>query len=118
MATPDTGHLARPEFAEVYPPAEDSFLLMDALLADRDAIAARRPLICWEIGSVQRADARCAGQGATLNGNGTRARARARGPVLVLYAGARCTERDPGRCWRFSARSSARNGHVRWGCTA
>ena len=55
MATPDTGHLARPEFAEVYPPAEDSFLLMDALLADRDAIAARRPLICWEIGSVQRA---------------------------------------------------------------
>jgi hypothetical protein len=50
--TPDTRHLAWPAYAEVYPPAEDSYLLMDALEADRARLVAQRPLLCWEIGCV------------------------------------------------------------------
>ncbi|KAJ2894541.1 HemK methyltransferase member 2 [Coemansia aciculifera] len=51
LPTPDTGHLRRVEYATVYDPAEDTFLLLDALENDRAELHARRPTICVEIGS-------------------------------------------------------------------
>ncbi|KAJ2150186.1 HemK methyltransferase member 2 [Coemansia sp. RSA 637] len=51
LATPDTSHLSRPEYATVYEPAEDTYLLLDALEADRPLLLAQRPTICVEIGS-------------------------------------------------------------------
>ncbi|KAJ2498186.1 HemK methyltransferase member 2 [Coemansia sp. RSA 1972] len=51
LATPDTSHLSRPEYATVYEPAEDTYLLLDALEADRTSLLAMRPTICVEIGS-------------------------------------------------------------------
>ncbi|KAJ1852919.1 HemK methyltransferase member 2 [Coemansia sp. RSA 1822] len=51
LATPDTSHISRPEYATVYEPAEDTYLLLDALEADRTSLVAQRPTICVEIGS-------------------------------------------------------------------
>ena len=36
--------------AEVYEPAEDTFLFVDTLHADRAALNARRPVLCVEVG--------------------------------------------------------------------
>ncbi|KAJ1842187.1 HemK methyltransferase member 2 [Coemansia sp. RSA 2703] len=51
LSTPDTSHLRDPQFASVYEPAEDTYLLLDALENDRARLHAQRPTICVEIGS-------------------------------------------------------------------
>ncbi|KAI9015992.1 putative methylase [Hyaloraphidium curvatum] len=50
LPTPDTGHLRRSEFRDVYEPAEDTFLLLDALDGDADELLARGPTVCVELG--------------------------------------------------------------------
>lgn len=47
---PSLEHLHFSEYEDVYEPAEDSFLLLDAILARADALAAARPALCVEIG--------------------------------------------------------------------
>ncbi|KAI9356992.1 hypothetical protein DFJ73DRAFT_821731 [Zopfochytrium polystomum] len=52
LPTPETGHLRERQFRDVYDPAEDTFLLLDALEADREYLTSTvDPLICLEIGS-------------------------------------------------------------------
>lgn len=51
METPDTSHITAAEFDDVYEPAEDSFLLLDALEKDMDVIRAHPPMVCVELGS-------------------------------------------------------------------
>ncbi|KAJ2808467.1 HemK methyltransferase member 2 [Coemansia guatemalensis] len=51
LPTPDTRHISRPEYASVYEPAEDTYLLLDALENDRTELQKQQPTICVEIGS-------------------------------------------------------------------
>lgn len=51
METPSTSHITLAEFDDVYEPAEDSFLLLDALEKDMEVIKASKPLLCVELGS-------------------------------------------------------------------
>lgn len=51
METPYLTHITSEDYKYVYEPAEDSFLLLDALEADLDTIRFERPAICAEIGS-------------------------------------------------------------------
>ncbi|KAJ2307216.1 HemK methyltransferase member 2 [Coemansia sp. RSA 2706] len=51
LPTPDTAHLGRSEYATVYEPAEDTYLLLDALENDRVELHSLQPSICVEIGS-------------------------------------------------------------------
>lgn len=51
METPYTTHITSDEFKYVYEPAEDSFLLLDALEADLDYLIDMKPIVCVEIGS-------------------------------------------------------------------
>lgn len=51
METPYLTHITTDDYKYVYEPAEDSFLLLDALEADLSNLVARRPSICLEIGS-------------------------------------------------------------------
>ncbi|KAF8168239.1 S-adenosyl-L-methionine-dependent methyltransferase [Crassisporium funariophilum] len=51
IPTPDLSNLTRNDYDEVYEPAEDTFLLLDALEQDADALKAMTPKICLEIGS-------------------------------------------------------------------
>ncbi|KDN41970.1 S-adenosyl-L-methionine-dependent methyltransferase [Tilletiaria anomala UBC 951] len=57
IPTPDLAHISRSTYEHVYEPAEDTFILLDALEADasilRDGVAAgrcKRPRLCVEIG--------------------------------------------------------------------
>ncbi|KAG9262169.1 methyltransferase N6AMT1 [Astyanax mexicanus] len=49
--TPLYSHAGRGPFSEVYEPAEDSFLLIDALEKDADLLRESRPAVCLEVGS-------------------------------------------------------------------
>ncbi|XP_030607383.1 methyltransferase N6AMT1 [Archocentrus centrarchus] len=49
--TPVYSHAGRGDFREVYEPAEDSFLLIDALEKDADRLQRVSPCVCLEVGS-------------------------------------------------------------------
>ncbi|KAG5654028.1 hypothetical protein H0H81_008043 [Sphagnurus paluster] len=51
IPTPDLRHLTAQDYDRVYEPAEDTFLLLDALEADQHDLKRLRPLISLEIGS-------------------------------------------------------------------
>ncbi|WAQ92028.1 hypothetical protein PtA15_15A423 [Puccinia triticina] len=51
--TPDLSHLTQEDFKHVYDPAEDTFILLDALEADAPRLVNFRPFICLEIGRVR-----------------------------------------------------------------
>jgi release factor glutamine methyltransferase len=50
---PDISHISRSDFDKIYEPAEDSFLLMDAVKADLPFLLPRlsRAPMCLEVGS-------------------------------------------------------------------
>lgn len=51
METPYLTHISSEDYKYVYEPAEDSFLLLDALEADLQTLISDKPSICVEIGS-------------------------------------------------------------------
>ncbi|XP_031567248.1 methyltransferase N6AMT1-like [Actinia tenebrosa] len=51
IPTPVISHLSSKDYQDVYEPAEDSFLMMDALEKDVEFLKERRPTLCVEVGS-------------------------------------------------------------------
>lgn len=51
METPYTDHLSAEDYAQIYEPAEDTFLLLDALEDDIAYLENLQPRICLEIGA-------------------------------------------------------------------
>lgn len=49
--TPELGHVTKTRYQEVYDPAEDTFLLLDALEADAEKVRSLQPAVCLEVGS-------------------------------------------------------------------
>ncbi|TCD62043.1 S-adenosylmethionine-dependent methyltransferase [Steccherinum ochraceum] len=51
IPTPDLSHLTRDDYDRVYEPAEDTFILLDALEEDAEELRALRPRLSLEIGT-------------------------------------------------------------------
>lgn len=51
IPTPDTSHLTAEDLDSVYEPAEDTYLLLDALEADANELREMKPTVAVEIGS-------------------------------------------------------------------